>query len=148
MKNFVASRTCGKGFWRMARWHFLLAISACILGLHGNVHAQVASFDCAKASTSTERTICRTPSLGEKDVRMATYYDVLQTVSPAVSGMVFREFRGGIQEEQVQWIKSRRDVCKKNTACLQQAYDQRIKALQKRLMDNVGLTYGRMCDGN
>lgn len=79
---------------------------------------------------------------------MATYYEVLQTVSPAVSGMVFREFRGGIQEEQARWVKHQRDACKKNTACLEQAYDQRIKALQKTLKENVGLTYGRMCDGD
>lgn len=149
MKNAVAKRTWNRT-GSMPRGRFWLTLSACVLslGLHSTAQAQVASFDCAKASTPTEHTICSMPSLGAKDVRMATIYQILQTVSPAVSGMVFREFRGGIQEQQVKWLKRERDICNEDRACLEQAYDQRIAALQKTLKENVGLTYGRMCDGD
>jgi uncharacterized protein len=119
-----------------------------MLGLHLSAYAQVASFDCAKAATPTERAICTTPALGAQDIRMATYYQILQSLSPAVSGMAYREFRGGIQDAQDAWIKRERDVCMKDAACLGQAYEQRIKVLQDTLAKNAGITYGRMCDGD
>lgn len=112
------------------------------------VHAQVASFDCAKAETPTEKTICNTPSLGVKDVRMATYYQVIQETRPAVSGMVFREFRGDQQQRQAAWLKTRRNACGDRVDCLERAYDERLAALKDVMQKNLGLTYGRMCDGD
>ncbi len=117
------------------------------IGLPMPAHAQAASFDCTRAATPTERAICGTSTLGVKDVRMATYYQILQEAHPAVSGMAYREFRDAIHDEQTQWIKNRRDVCKGNVACLEQAYDRRIGALHDTLMKNLAITYGRMCDG-
>ena len=131
----------------MKRRASLLTVWICMTSVHLSAHAQVASFDCAKAATPTEHAICSTPALGEKDIRMATYYRILQDVSPAVSGMAYREFRGGIQDAQTTWMKRQRDVCKDDATCLAQAYDQRIKVLHDTLMKNVGITYGRMCDG-
>jgi uncharacterized protein len=147
MRNAPAKNTDDNQSANLQRWCFLLAVSAGLLSLQISAHAQVASFDCAKAATPTERTICSTPALGAQDVRMATYYQILQNVSPAVSGMAYREFRDGMHHEQRGWMKNQRDVCKGDAACLEQAYDQRIKALQDTLMKNVGITYGRMCDG-
>lgn len=147
MNTFVKSARDNRA-GNMKHWNLLLTAFACMLGLHASVHAQVSSFDCTKAATPTERTICSTPALGAKDIRMATYYQILQNVSPAVSGMAYREFRGGIHDAQTAWMKRQRDVCKEDVACLEQAYDRRIKALHDTLMKNVGITYGRMCDGD
>lgn len=131
-------------------WHAFLQIATVtsVMIVSSAAQAQVASFDCARAATVTERTICATPALGEKDVRMATYYQILQEVRPAVSGMAFREFRGYIQQEQKDWLTQQRNVCGGDAACLEQAYDQRIGALRETIAKNLGLTYGKMCDGD
>lgn len=111
-------------------------------------HAQVASFDCAKAATPTEKTICATPSLGAKDVRVASYYEMLQDIRPAVSGMAFREFRGYQRRQQAVWLKTVRDACGDRVDCLERAYDDRLLVLKDVMAKNLGLTYGRMCDGD
>lgn len=125
----------------------LLCGAVMLAGSWQAAHAQVASFDCAKAVTSTEKAICATPSLGAKDVRMASYYDVLQDIQPAVSGMVFREFRGYQRRQQAVWLKTVRDACGDRIDCLERAYDDRLLALKDVMAKNLGLTYGRMCDG-
>lgn len=130
------------------RFFLQIGVAASAMFFSCATQAQVASFDCARAATATERTICATPALGEKDVRMATYYQILQEVRPAVSGMVFREFRGHIRQEQKDWLTQQRNVCRDDAACLEQAYDRRIGALRDTIAKNLGLTYGRMCDGD
>ena len=108
--------------------------------------AQVASFECAKSATAAESAICRVPSLGAKDVEMATLYRVLVTVHPARSGMAYREFRDDLRGRQTDWIKNIRNACKDDVACLHQAYDQRINALSSTITKNLGLTYGKTVD--
>lgn len=108
--------------------------------------AQAASFDCAKAASPVETAICREPSLGAKDIRMAAFYQVLETTAPAWSGMAYREFRDSERQRQADWIAKERDPCGDSIACLQQAYDKRIEELLSTIGKNLGLTYGRMCD--
>ena len=108
--------------------------------------AQVASFDCEKAASPVEAAICREPSLGAKDIRMAAFYQVLKTAAPAWSGMAYREFRDAERQRQADWIAKERDPCGDSIACLQQAYDRRIEELVSTIGKNLGLTYGRMCD--
>ena len=108
-------------------------------------HAQVASFDCAKAGTATEHAICATPSLGKKDIVLATYYDLLLNLSPAVGGMAYREFDDQVRDDQRNWVKSRRDPCQGNAGCLQRAYDERLAAMRKLLNDDAAMTFGRRC---
>jgi uncharacterized protein len=108
--------------------------------------AQVASFDCAKAASPVEAAICREPSLGAKDIRMAAFYQVLETAAPAWSGMAYREFRDAERQRQADWIAKERDPCGDSIACLQQAYDRRVAELLSTIGKSLGLTYGRMCD--
>ena len=108
-------------------------------------HAQVASFDCAKAGSATEHAICATPSLGKKDIVLATYYDLLLNLSPAVGGMAYREFNDQVRTGQRTWVKSQRDACQGNTGCLQRVYDERLKAMRKLLNENAAMTFGRRC---
>lgn len=110
------------------------------------LHAQVASFDCRKATTPTEQAICASPSLGRKDVIAATYYQVLLRLKPATAGMAYREFDDRVRDEQRQWLQHGRDACRGDGACLDQAYDRRIDALLKTLDTNAGLTFGRTFD--
>lgn len=125
----------------------ILAASFFLIVAHTSVYAQVASFDCKRASTATERAICKTPALGVKDLKMAAYYQILQEAHPAVGGMAYRKFRDNINSEQSKWITSERDICRSSIDCLTRAYDNRIKALHETLHANVALTYGRSCDG-
>lgn len=127
----------------------LAALAAACLAVWPHVcSAEVASFDCAKAASPTEAAICREPSLGAKDIRMAAYYRVLEEAAPAWSGMAYREFRDAERERQADWIAKQRDPCAGDLACLQQAYDARIAELTSTIFKNLGLTYGRMCDLN
>jgi uncharacterized protein len=109
--------------------------------------AQIASFDCAKATNPAEAAICREPALGAKDIRLAAYYQVLEEAAPAWSGMAYREFRDAQRERQSDWLKKERDACGGDLTCLQQAYDSRIAELTSTIAKNLGLTYGQMCDG-
>jgi uncharacterized protein len=122
--------------------------AACLLVWPRAGSAEVASFDCAKAASPTEAAICREPSLGAKDIKMAAYYQLLEDAAPAWSGMAYREFRDAERERQADWIAKQRDPCAGDLACLQQAYDARIAELMSTISKNLGLTYGRMCDTN
>ncbi len=130
------------------RWYMICysILVIALLSFHTMVYAQVASFECGKAKTPVEMTICRVPSLGVKDVKMNTYYQILQTIKPGVSGMAYREFRDNIKEDQTNWMEHKRNICQSDVNCLEKAYDQRIADLTDTLMKNVALTYGRMCD--
>ena len=125
-------------------------ISACVsswvIGHPIAASSQVASFDCTKTTTAAEAAICRVPSLGAKDVEMATLYRTLATVHPTVSGMAYREFRDDLKDHQIDWLKNVRNACKEDVACLHNAYDQRINALSSTITRNLGLTYGETCD--
>jgi uncharacterized protein len=91
-----------------------------LLALAGAGHA--ASFDCARAASSDERTVCRVRALNDRDVRMATLYRLDRRFVPM--GM-----RDRIIEDQGIWL-ARRRACRASTACLTNAYDRRIAELQ------------------
>jgi uncharacterized protein len=123
---------------------FLLVTSLIVLS--PVAHAQVASFNCSKATTPTEHAICASPSLGRKDVTLAAYYTLLLRLSPAVGGMAYREFDDQLHGEQRTWLKSKRDGCNGNVACLDQAYDRRLADVLKTIDGNAALTFGRRCE--
>ena len=80
------------------------------------------SFNCRKARTWVERTICRDPVLADKDQRMATAYNSLveQAREGGGPGTDLSSFRN----EQRRWL-ARRNRCH-TAACLNALYDQRI----------------------
>ncbi|HEV3104921.1 MAG TPA: lysozyme inhibitor LprI family protein [Trinickia sp.] len=107
----------------------------------GAAFAQTASFDCAAADTPAERKICATPRLGELDVRMATYYQILQDARPAGGGMAYREFRDALKAEQADWQHKTRDVCGAQAKCLENAYRTRIDTLRDVARERLQLTF-------
>lgn len=121
-------------------------VGAWLAAMSASCLAQMASFDCAKAASPTEAAICREPSLGAKDIRMAAYYEIIEGAAPAWSGMAYREFRDAERTRQANWIAAERNACAGALACLNQAYDKRIAELQSTIAKNLALTYGRMCD--
>ncbi|MCU6244144.1 hypothetical protein KWI10_23760 [Enterobacter asburiae] len=83
--------------------------------------AAAASFDCRNALAPDEKAICADRGLSEKDVRMATMFDMLREV-------VLMGGHGALQDEQTIWLQKRQQ-CGKNTVCLSHLYDERIDTL-------------------
>lgn len=125
------------------RYRVLLALPMLLPAL--SLHAQVASFDCGKAATPTEHTVCATPALGRKDVIASTYYQLMLRLKPASAGMAYREFDDRVRDDQRQWLHMR-DTCRGDVRCLDEAYDRRIDALLKTFDANAALTFGRTGD--
>ena len=84
------------------------------------------SFDCARAASPTERTICADPELAEADRLLA---------------IVYAKVRGkaGVRREQRGWIASR-DECA-NAACIAASYEWRTMQLMSDV--DMPLHYGR-----
>ena len=87
--------------------------------------AGYAPIDCGKASSSAERAICRSYSLGQAEARMATLFGV-------VKSLVAMGQRADIGDAQRTWLKER-DACGDDRACIARAYQSRTAALSANL---------------
>jgi uncharacterized protein YecT (DUF1311 family) len=83
----------------------------------------VASFDCQKAGTATEKAICSDIPLARLDRDLADAY------AQALSWASDDAEKTRIRDAQRKWI-GERDACGGDVACLTAAYDARLKALQ------------------
>lgn len=84
--------------------------------------ARAASFPCDRAEAPDERAICATLALNDRDVEMATRYEILKAVLP-MGG------RAKLQDDQEAWLTERR-ACGADVACLKGAYDARLTVLR------------------
>jgi uncharacterized protein len=84
--------------------------------------ACAASFDCKRARSPDEKSICASRQLSEMDVEMSVRYQML-------TGLVAMGTRGNMQDEQQAWLKSRQ-ACSSDHACLLDAYRRRIGTLK------------------
>jgi uncharacterized protein len=84
--------------------------------------AQAASFDCTRAASPDEKTVCHYRALNDRDVRMATLYAIDLRLVPMGS-------RDAIRDRQTAWLATRR-ICGAGHACLVAVYDRRIAELQ------------------
>lgn len=97
--------------------------------------AEAASFDCNKASTPVEKTICANPELSKLDESLSIEYKkALETND-----------NGPLILDQKNWLKNERAACKDAT-CLQQAHRKRINTLQQwntytNVPDNIDGNY-------
>ena len=93
--------------------------SICILSTHANS----ASFDCKKATTWVEKTICESPELSKLDEAMAKKYkNNLVNHSDEDS----KTYKVRVIDEQKAWLKFQRNTCKEE-ACLLREYKERIE---------------------
>lgn len=89
--------------------------------------AQAASFPCDKAEAPDETAICAHLPLNDRDVEMATRFEILKAVLPM----------GGqtkLRDDQETWLKERR-TCGGDVACLTGVYDARLKVLRAVLSE-------------
>lgn len=90
--------------------------------------AQAASFDCDQPGLALdEQAICDNRDLNDADVKMATTFRFL-------SGLFAMGTRHNMQDEQRDWLKSRRR-CGADLGCLRQAYETRLNQLDQTYND-------------
>ncbi len=89
-----------------------------MLGCLVQVSVQAASFDCAKARTPTEKTICGDAELSRLD----------QDLGQAYRKALQRGDTNGVRESQRRWLKSELGACK-DAACMKKAYRGRLGEL-------------------
>jgi uncharacterized protein len=85
------------------------------------IHA--ASFNCAKAKSWAEKTVCNTGQLSSLDDLLAISFKKALESTPD---------KAGLKAAQLDWLRHSRDNCK-DTECLQQTYTSRIAALNETI---------------
>ena len=89
--------------------------------------AQAASFPCDRAEAADEKAVCAHRPLNDRDVEMATRFEILKAVLPM----------GGqtkLRDDQEAWLTERR-TCGGDVACLTGVYDARLKVLRAVLSE-------------
>lgn len=87
--------------------------------------SNAASFNCDKAGSSVEKTICADAALSQLDDLMA------QSYKKALASAARKD---AVKSQQVAWITKERNVCK-DAACIEQAYKKRLAALDSPAVD-------------
>jgi uncharacterized protein len=96
------------------------ALALLLAHLGGPAHA--ASFPCDKAEAPDEKAICAHLPLNDRDVEMATRFEILKAVLP-MGG------QSKLKEDQESWLAERR-TCGAEVECLRTLYDARLKVLR------------------
>lgn len=89
--------------------------------------AEAASFPCDKAEAPDEKAICTHLPINDRDVEMATRFEILKAVLP-MGG------QSKLREDQETWLSERR-TCGADVDCLRTAYDARLKVLRAVLSE-------------
>jgi uncharacterized protein len=97
-----------------------LAVIAAVSG----VPAHAASYDCNKARTPDEITVCRTPSLSAADSEMGGLWFAYSRI-PMMMGS-----NGARHDEALQFL-AQRAACGRDVACLTRAYAARMAVLRE-----------------
>ena len=97
------------------------AFAACALLAAFNSPALGASFDCARAGTAVEKTICGDAELSSLDEHLGRYYAV--ALEQAGAGAAC------LKSDQRRWMNTIRNSCGADALCLSAAYLQRLAAL-------------------
>ena len=96
-------------------------ISAASLFLAFSSAAGAAGFDCAKAASAIEKAVCADPALSDLDEYLAHYYSAaLEALGDGASCL---------KADQRNWLKTVRNPCGSNSACLSSAYLTRLATL-------------------
>lgn len=90
--------------------------------------AQAAGFDCKRARSTVEISICADPELSRMDSEMNALYRDLQAETAGIDGETGRRI-DPLAAEQQRWL-GRRNACT-DRACLQRAYRERLAQMQR-----------------
>lgn len=95
-----------------------------MLSIIPTTSAMATSFDCSKALTNIEKTICNNKELGELDFRMSKAYF-------ALTSKLDERHAKQILRHQKYWLKARNTCGHDDTKCLIKSYENRILYLNK-----------------
>ena len=95
----------------------ITTLGVCLLSTYANS----ASFDCKKATTWVEKTICESTELSKLDEAMAKKYK-----NDLINESNDKDSKDRVIYEQRIWLKFQRNTCK-DTACLVREYKERIE---------------------
>lgn len=94
-----------------------------------------AGFDCKKASTPTEKTICSDKSLSLLDDALSMSYDYAingyKFGYPIYSESQIETIEKALKKEQREFVKNR-EKCKNNTSCIREKTNKQINILNKK----------------
>lgn len=110
------------------------ALILLLLGL-GPAAAWAASFDCQKAASATEKTICASERLSDLDEAIAFAF-----------GLRNPESSDETLQTQRQWLKQR-DACAAGLDCLSKSLEQRLRQLLEVGLPDSTEGVGYLCDG-
>jgi uncharacterized protein len=102
--------------------------------------AQSPSFDCAKAATPTEKTICAYPDLAKADAEMTAAYRALLAAAPA-------GWQPEIRESQRVWLRDRQTRCLTldktiaSSSCILNAENDRIATLRNMVQHHNSISF-------
>lgn len=94
-----------------------IAVWALLLALPGTGHA--ASFDCAKSTSPTEKTICADGKLSKLDSELSVVWKKVLSQGGDTTAL---------KSSQLQWLKQR-DACGDDASCLGDRYHERLASL-------------------
>ncbi len=98
-----------------------------IVLIHWTITSQAASFDCHKASSNIEQSICNDAALNKADTKLGQVYKQLRKQSSSAD-------KNSLKREQKIWIKQRdKDCLPYDISCLIPLYESRIGVLRLRL---------------
>ena len=100
----------------------LAALAGPVAGAITASPARAASFPCDRAEAPDEKAICAHLPLNDRDVEMATRFEILKSVLP-MGG------QAKLRDDQEAWLQERRG-CGGDIACLTAVYDARLKVLR------------------
>lgn len=98
-----------------------LVLAGLLLSPWAASQAQATSFDCTRAATATEKTLCSDPVLGALDRRVSDHYLRLRDSAP-------RTLASSARTAQRAWLRTR-DACRSDVACLTDTMDTRARQL-------------------
>jgi uncharacterized protein len=111
----------------MNRLSLHISLSAILFSISCSAHS--ASFNCFKATTWVENTICSNTQLSDLDELLVSSY------KKSMSRVADKKT---LKLEQQQWLKSTRDICK-DVECLKNAYTSRISELNEMVATNKNI---------
>lgn len=115
-----------------------MIFSACLAALADPAPFK-AGFDCSKASSEIEKTICGSKPLAAADDELGLLYKDLISILSA-------EDKHYLRKEQLEWLTFRDKSClnpKTNIACLQDLYSQRLVAMKRWKASNCSRLYAK-----
>lgn len=119
---------------------FALSLAAFGGALFLATPASAASFDCARARTADEVTVCRSPALSALDSEMGGLWYAYSRVPMLMGG-------NGNRGEEARAFLARRRACGRDAACLARIYRARIAELHQGI-DSAMQDYFRLLHGN